>query len=56
MFKTIVGKESNRIKNIIEKEAVERFSISIGDPHPIYIDEQYGLDSVYGKNIAPVIL
>lgn len=53
MFTRFIGKKSNKIKNAIERGMVERFAIAIGDPHPIYIDEQFGLESVYGKNIAP---
>lgn len=53
MFKDVVGKKSEKIKNIIERGLVKRFAEAIGDPHPIYIDQQAGKASRFGGNIAP---
>lgn len=54
MFKHLVGKRSEEVVNPIERGAVRNFAISIGDEHPIFVDEEYGKNSRYGKNIAPV--
>lgn len=38
---------------MVERGMVKRFVESIGDPHPIYVDEATGERSRYGTNIAP---
>ena len=53
MFKEMIGKRSEKVKNIVERGMVKKFAEAIGDPHPIFIDEAYGKQSRYGKNIAP---
>ncbi len=53
MYKEFIGKKSKKIKNRIERGLVKRFAEAIGDPHPIYIFEDYGIRSRYGQNIAP---
>ncbi len=53
MFNESIGKRSNPVKNIVERGAVKKFALSIGDPHPIFIDEETGRQSRYGTNIAP---
>ncbi|BAC12628.1 hypothetical protein [Oceanobacillus iheyensis HTE831] len=53
MFRQVIGEESKKIKNVVEKGIVKRFSESIGDLHPIYVDEEVGRQSRYGRNIAP---
>lgn len=53
MYKDVVGKKSKRIKNHVERGWVKRFAESIGDLHPLYIDEETGKNSKYGNNIAP---
>ncbi|WP_156289648.1 MaoC family dehydratase N-terminal domain-containing protein [Oceanobacillus salinisoli] len=53
MYKHMIGKQSNKVKNTVEKGMVKRFVESIGDPHPIYTNEEVGKKSRYGKNIAP---
>ncbi|WP_285766857.1 MaoC family dehydratase N-terminal domain-containing protein [Peribacillus sp. SI8-4] len=53
MFNDSIGKRSTPVKNIVERGAVKKFAISIGDPHPIFIDEEAGRQSRYGTNIAP---
>ncbi|MFC0273669.1 MaoC family dehydratase N-terminal domain-containing protein [Metabacillus herbersteinensis] len=52
-LKETVGKRSNKVKNIVERGAVKRFAEAIGDPHPIFIDEEVGRKSRYKNNIAP---
>lgn len=53
MLEESVGKRSNKVKNTIERGAVRKFVQAIGDPAPIFIDEQAGIASRYGQNIAP---
>lgn len=53
MFNDLIGKKSNRVKNNVERGAVKKFAESIGDLHPIYIDEEYGNQTRYKNNIAP---
>ncbi|MGG1677141.1 MaoC family dehydratase N-terminal domain-containing protein [Neobacillus sp. NRS-1170] len=53
MFKDQIGKQSNKVKNVVERGAVKKFAESIGDLHPIYFDEEVGEQSRYRKNIAP---
>nr|WP_239094120.1 MaoC family dehydratase N-terminal domain-containing protein [Bacillus sp. B15-48] len=49
----MIGKVSNKVKNAVERGAVKKFAEAIGDAHPIYVDEETGKNSRYGRNIAP---
>jgi acyl dehydratase len=53
MFEKVVGKSSNRVLNDVERGAVKNFAMAIGDPHPIYVDREFGRRSRYKNNIAP---
>ncbi|WP_010530146.1 MaoC family dehydratase N-terminal domain-containing protein [Lentibacillus jeotgali] len=53
MYKNMIGRKSEKVKNMVERGHVRRFVESIGDPNPIYVDEQTGEKSRYGGNIAP---
>lgn len=53
MFKDVIGKRSEKIINVVERGAVKKFAEAIGDPHPIYLDQEYGEKSRYQNNIAP---
>jgi acyl dehydratase len=53
LFKDQIGKQSNRVKNTVERGAVKKFAEAIGDLHPIYVDEETGKQSRYQTNIAP---
>ncbi|KHE67202.1 MaoC family dehydratase N-terminal domain-containing protein [Halobacillus sp. BBL2006] len=53
MFEHTIGKQSNKVKNTVERGAVKKFAESIGDLHPIYVDEEVGKQSPYKANIAP---
>lgn len=53
MYSNLIGKKSNKVKNSVERTLVKRFAESIGDPHPIYLDEEFGKKSRHGTNIAP---
>ncbi|THE10253.1 MaoC family dehydratase [Bacillus timonensis] len=53
MYKDFIGKQSSKIKNVVERGAVKKFAEAIGDPHPIFMDEEFGKASRYKTNIAP---
>ena len=53
MYTHLIGQKSNKVKNTVERGLVRRFAEAIGDPHPIYMDEETGKQSRYGANIAP---
>lgn len=53
MFEKVIGKCSYKVKNVVERGAVKKFAESIGDAHPIFVDEAYGKQTRYGENIAP---
>jgi acyl dehydratase len=53
MYTAFIGKRSNKVVNTVEKGAVRKFAEAIGDPHPLYMDEEYAQKTRYKKNIAP---
>ncbi|MBM7584022.1 acyl dehydratase [Bacillus pakistanensis] len=53
MFTNWIGLCSVKVKNVIERYTVRQFAESIGDSHPIFIDEETGRKSIYKQNIAP---
>lgn len=53
MLKNTIGKRSATMKNTVEKGAVKKFAEAIGDLSPIYVDEEFGKLSRFGRNIAP---
>ncbi|MFS0823367.1 MaoC family dehydratase N-terminal domain-containing protein [Bacillus sp. 1P02SD] len=53
MYKDFIGKQSVKVKNVVERGAVKRFAEAIGDPHPIFMVEEFGKASRYKTNIAP---
>lgn len=53
MLKNLIGKQSSRVKNRVERGAVKKFAEAVGDLHPLYLDEEIGLQSIYRGNIAP---
>lgn len=53
MYKDLIGRKSDQVKNTVERGLVTRFAEAIGDVHPIYVDEETGKKSRYGQNIAP---
>jgi acyl dehydratase len=56
LFKDQIGKQSNKVKNEVERGAVKKFAEAIGDLHPIYFDEETGRNSRNKANIAPPTL
>jgi acyl dehydratase len=53
LYKDQIGKQSNKVRNTVERGAVKKFAEAIGDLHPIYFDEETGRISRYKRNIAP---
>lgn len=53
MLKEQIGKQSDKVKNVVERGAVKKFAEAIGDLHPIFFDEDTGRLSRYKNNIAP---
>ncbi|MFC7686863.1 MaoC family dehydratase N-terminal domain-containing protein [Ureibacillus sp. GCM10028918] len=53
MYKDYIGLTSIKVRNVVESELVRRFAESIGDNHPIFVDEETGKQSRFGTNIAP---
>lgn len=54
MLKEAIGKRSNQVKNTVERGLVKKFAEAIGDPHPLFVDEEAGKKSRYEENIAPL--
>jgi len=48
-----VGVESEPTVVLIEKEPIRRFAEAIGDPNPVYSDEEYAKKLGYRSVIAP---
>jgi acyl dehydratase len=53
MFKEQIGKQSHKVKNVVERGAVKKFAAAIGDLHPIFFNEEVGKQSKFKGNIAP---
>lgn len=53
MLEQWIGKQSVPVKNTIERGAVKKFAVAIGDRNPLYIDELYAKTSRYQGLIAP---
>jgi len=53
LFQPFIGKESVPVKNEVEKGAIRKFADAIGDPNPIYRDEEFAKTTRYGRIIAP---
>lgn len=52
-YKQYVGYRSEAVVNIVEKDAVKKFAEAIGDPNPLYVDEEAAKASRYGRLLAP---
>jgi acyl dehydratase len=53
MFTQHIGNRSEKVKNTVERGAVKKFAQAVGDAHPIFLDEEVGRKSRYGRNMAP---
>lgn len=52
-MRTAIGVESEPTVYEIEKEPIRRWAESIGDPNPLYRDEEYAKSKGYDSIIAP---
>ncbi|MBI2934501.1 MAG: MaoC family dehydratase N-terminal domain-containing protein [Chloroflexi bacterium] len=52
-MRNYIGIESEPLVYEVEKGAVKKFAQAIGDPNPLWQDEEYAGKSVYGGIIAP---
>ncbi len=52
-FERFIGERSEAVSNVVEKEAVKKFAEAIGDPNPLYVDEEEAQKNRYGRLIAP---
>lgn len=48
-----IGKVVSTSTLEVEKGAIQRFTEAVGDPNPLYRDEEYARSSRYGSIIAP---
>lgn len=52
-WRSLVGKRSEPVVNLVERGAVRKFAEAIGDPNPLYVDGEAAKRSRYGGLIAP---
>jgi acyl dehydratase len=52
-FRRFVGERSEAVSNVVEKDAVRKFAEAIGDPNPLYVNEEAAKASRYGRLLAP---
>jgi acyl dehydratase len=52
-FGRFTGHRSEAVSNVVDKDAVLRFAEAIGDPNPLYRDEEAAKASRYGRLLAP---
>ncbi|MBX6352505.1 MAG: MaoC family dehydratase N-terminal domain-containing protein [Thermoflavifilum sp.] len=52
-FQQFIGKSSKPVKNEVEKGAIRKFAQAIGDPNPLYRDEEAASQSRFGRLVAP---
>jgi acyl dehydratase len=51
--KSLIGRESEPILHEVEKGAIRRFVDALGDPNPIYVDEEAARAAGYRALVAP---
>ncbi|MCS7003588.1 MAG: MaoC family dehydratase N-terminal domain-containing protein [Dehalococcoidia bacterium] len=51
--RALVGRTSPPGITVVEKTAIVRFAEAIGDPNPLYYDEEYARRTPFGGIIAP---
>ena len=52
-FERFIGHRSEAVSNAVEKGAVKKFAEAIGDPNPLYVNEEAAKASRYGCLLAP---
>ena len=53
LYEKYVGRSSELVLNVVEREAVRLFAKAIADPSPLYRDEERAKRSRYGRILAP---
>ncbi len=53
LYERFVGRSSEPVHNVVEREAVRLFAEAIADPSPLYVDDEAAARSRYGRIIAP---
>lgn len=51
--KSLIGRESEPVVHDVEKGAIRRFVEALGDPNPIYVDEQAARTAGHPALVAP---
>jgi acyl dehydratase len=51
--KSLIGRESEVAVHEVERGAIRRFAEAIGDPNPIYVDEEAARAAGYPSLVAP---
>jgi len=51
--KTLIGRESEPVVHEVEKNAIRRFADALGDPNPIYTDEEAARAAGFAGLVAP---
>ncbi|WP_042351983.1 MaoC family dehydratase N-terminal domain-containing protein [Bacillus massiliigorillae] len=51
--KSLIGLTGPQFIFEVEKRHIRQFAEAIGDPNPLYVDEEYAKSTVYGGIIAP---
>ena len=53
LYEGFVGRSSEPVRNVVERDAVRLFAEAIADPSPLYRDEERAKKSRYGRLLAP---
>ncbi|MEC2057398.1 MaoC family dehydratase N-terminal domain-containing protein [Peribacillus psychrosaccharolyticus] len=53
LTKKIIGLSGPEFVFEVEKGHIRKFAEAIGDSNPLYVDEEYAINTVYGGIIAP---
>ena len=53
LYGGFVGRRSEPVRNVVERDAVRLFAGAIADPSPLYRDEEVAKRSRYGRLLAP---
>jgi acyl dehydratase len=51
--KSLIGRDSEPVVHEVEKNAIRRFADALGDPNPIYTDEEAARAAGYAGLVAP---
>jgi acyl dehydratase len=51
--RSLIGRESEPVVHDVEKGALRRFAEALGDPNPIYVDEEAARAAGYPSLVAP---